>query len=54
VEDIKAMRQVIILQAETISGMQVAIGSLQADLAAAMERIEKMAQWAKTKGKTDE
>lgn len=54
VEDIKVLRQVIMVQADTISAMQVAIGGLQADLAAAMERIEKMAQWAKTKGKTDE
>ena len=64
VEDIKSMRQVIIVQAETISGMQVAIGSLQADLVeameligklqadlvAGMERVDKMSQIAKTKG----
>jgi hypothetical protein len=50
--DVRAMGDTIVSQNETISEMKAAIGALQADLAAAMERIENMAQWAKTKGKT--
>jgi chromosome segregation ATPase len=50
--DVKAMGDTITAQNETIAELKAAVGSLQADLAAACERIENMAQWAKTKGKT--
>jgi len=50
--DVKAMGDTICSQNEMIAEMKSAIGALQADLAGALERIENMAQWAKTKGKT--
>ena len=51
-KEIAALQTTITSQNEMIAEMKSAIGELQADLAAAAERIENMAQWAKTKGKT--
>lgn len=47
--DVKAMGDTITSQNEMIAEMKAAIGALQADVLANAERIEAMAQWAKTK-----
>lgn len=51
-KEIAALQTTITSQNEVIAEMKAAIGASQADLLAACERIEGMAQWAKTKGKT--
>ena len=51
-KEIAALQTTITAQNEMIAEMTAAIGALQADLAAALGRIENMAQWAKTKGQT--
>ena len=46
------LERVVSAQRDEITNLKTAVEKLQADLAAAIERIENMAQWAKTKGKT--
>lgn len=42
--NLAALREIVLIQADTITGMQTDMAKLQ-------ERIENMAQWAKTVGK---
>jgi hypothetical protein len=50
--DASALREVVMVQADTITGLQNELIAVRKDLATALDRIENMAQWAKTKGKT--
>ena len=49
-QEITSLKERVIYQDGEIRELKASMGSLQADLVAALERVERMAQWAKTKG----
>lgn len=48
--DIAALRQVVMMQADTITGMQSELIEFRAALATAMERLDKASEYLRSKG----
>lgn len=49
-EEIAVLRQIVMLQADTITGMQNELNSVKSDLKAAMDRLDKASEYLRTKG----
>lgn len=45
VEDVKCLREIVMVQADTIIGLQNELISVRAELAAVTQRVERMADW---------
>jgi len=50
VDDVKALREVVMIQADTIIGMQNELIAVNKAVVALTERLDKASEWFKTKG----